>query len=268
MNGIDVFIPYHPKDRHALPHVVASLFRHLRPQPARVVCVGGPLPQVAVAKVVAAGGTLLDEHQVDEVPHRSLMAEIVIRRKIRTGWYYQQLLKWAFRRLSTTPAYVVFDADSVLVADLELIDGTGRYVLDRTEQRHEPYFDHFQHLFGWRPPLAPSFIINYQIIDVALLDGLLAEIEQRQPGKSWHAAIMDAVDRTQIAGFSEFETYGHWLARHQPERLVSRPGMNWESNVKRLWLRSFINRKARREGFTTVSYHQFKAERPPRFRWW
>ncbi len=269
MEAIDVFIPYHPKDRRALPHVVTSLFRHLTPSPARVVCVGSGLSPRAAAAVRAAGGELLDEHSISEIPHRSAMPEIVVRGKIRTGWYYQQLLKWSFRRLSRTPAYAVIDADSVLIQQVELWRG-GRYQLERTDQWHEPYFTAFERLFGWTPQAQgqtlPSFIINFQIIDVLLLNELLTEIEARGGGLPWHNCIMNAVDRTQISGFSEFETYGHWLARHHPQRFTSRPGANHETNVRWLWLRHFINAKARRRGCTTVSYHQFKAERANRFR--
>lgn len=264
LDSVDVFIPYHPKDRHALPHVVKSLYQHLRPRPKRVVCVGSGLSGGAAQAVVAAGGEFLDERAVSEVPHRSAMPEILVRRRIRTGWYYQQLLKWAFRRLSTTAAYVVIDADSVLVNDLSLQQADGTYLLDRTTQWHEPYFDHFARILGWRPARQDSFIINYQIIDVALLDELLAEIETRGGGKPWHTCIMDAVDRTQNAGFSEFETYGYWLATTHPERFASRMGANHETSIKRLWLRWWINPKAQRAGFTSVSYHQFNAEKKPR----
>ena len=76
--------------------------------------------------------------------------------------------------------------------------------------------------------------------------------------------VMDAVDRTQNAGFSEFETYGYWLSAKHPERFTSRMGANHETNVKRLWLRWWINPKAQRAGFTSVSYHQFNAEKKPR----
>lgn len=258
MEQVDVFIPYHIKDRQALPHAVRSAFRHLVPRPARVMCVGAGLPADSAQAVRAAGGELLDERQVTEIPQRSAMAEIVVAGQVRTGWYYQQFLKWAFRRLATTAAFVVLDADSLLVGPLVLWQD-GRYVLDRSDQQHAPYFDAFEHLLGWRPVPQESFIINYQIIDVALLDTLIAEIEAHAGGRqTWHERILAVIDRTQISGFSEFETYGYWLAKHRPISFTSRRGANHETRVKRLPFRHLINPLMRLRGFTTVSYHQTK----------
>lgn len=257
MERVDVFIPYHIKDRHALPHAVRSAFRHLVPRPAHVVCVGAELPADSAQAVRAAGGELLDERLVAEVPHRSVMPEITVNGQVRTGWYYQQFLKWAFRRLATTPAYVVLDADSLLVGPLVLWQD-GRYVLDRSDQQHVPYFDVFEQLLGWRPVPGESFIINYQIIDVALLDTLIAEIETRAAGQPWHERILAVIDRTEVSGFSEFETYGYWLSQHQPTAFIARRGANHETRLKRLPFRHLINPWMRLRGFTTVSYHQSK----------
>ncbi len=257
LTRIDVFIPYHVKDCHALPYAVASVFRHLVPRPARVLCVGAGLPEGSAQAVRAAGGELLDEAQVEGLPARSAMTDIVVNGQVRTGWYYQQLLKWAFRRLARTPAYVVLDADSVLVAPLVLWRD-GQYILDRSEQHHLPYFTVFEQLFGWRPAPAASFIINYQIIDVGLLDALIAEIEARAGGQPWHQRIMALVDRRELSGFSEFETYGYWMTRHHPAAFVARPGTNHGTRAKRLPFRYLINALARLRGFTTVSYHQIR----------
>ncbi len=259
MDAVDVFIPYHRKDRHVLAYAVASAFRHLVPRPARVVCVGGDLPPEILAGIAAAGGERIDECSLAEIPHRSAMAEISVRGEVRTGWYYQQFLKWGFRKLAKTKAYVVLDADSILVAPLVLW-ADGKYVIDRTIEHHPPYFATFRALLGWRPAPADSFIINYQIIDVALLNALIHEIEARAEGQVWHQRILGVIDRTEASAFSEFETYGYWLADRHPGIFISRPGRNHNTKVKYLPLRWWINLRARFRGCTTVSYHQFRRD--------
>ena len=251
----DVVIPFHPKDHEVLPHVVRSLHRFLVPRPARVVCIGRALPPEIQRTIVAAGAELLDEAQVTEVPPLPAMAPIVVAGEIRTGWYYQQFLKWAFRRLSTTPAYVVWDADTILVSRVALWDG-GTYVLERSVQHHPPYFTAYERLFGYRPTPQDSFIINYQIIEVALLDELIAMIERPDPARPWHEHILAAIDRTEASGFSEFETYGYWLSRHHPEVFRSRPGRNKSIGRKHFPWRIAYNAWERLRGYQSVSYHE------------
>lgn len=256
MDAVDVFIPFHVKDAAPLPLVVRSLFQHLRPRPARVVCVGTGLSPELTAQIQAHGGEVLEERAVTEIPAKADLPAITVAGQPRTGWYYQQFLKWGFRRLARTPAYVVMDADTVLVAPLVLWQD-GRYVLDRTDQFHPPYFATFERLLGWRPERQDSFIINYQILDVALVDELIATIRGAD-GADWVQRILATIDRTEVAAFSEFETYGYWLSRTHPERFTSRPGANVGSRAKRLAWHPLIGRLARWRGATTVSYHQVR----------
>jgi hypothetical protein len=254
----DVFIPLHPKDGRVVEHCIRSLHRHLRPRPARIVVLARELPAELRARLTALGAEIHDEDRFGELPPRASLPDITCRGIPRSGWYYQQFLKLEARRHSRTPTYAVVDADTVLLRPLELVDAQGRYVFDRTAQFHVPYFGTFEKLLGWRPERQPSFIINYLAFDVALVDRLLAEIEAQAGGRRWWERIIDVIDRSEMSAFSEFETYGYWLARHHPQRFVGAARGNRHTKVKYLWLLPLHRALAGWRGERTVSYHNHR----------
>jgi hypothetical protein len=254
----DVFIPLHPKDGQVVAHCIRSLHRHLVPRPARVVVLARDLPAALQRELAALGAELLDEDHVGELPPRASLPDISCRGIPRSGWYYQQFLKFEARHLSRTPCYAVMDADTVLLRRLELVDSAGRYVFDRTDQHHAPYFDTFAKLLGWRPEPQPSFIINYLAFDAALVEALIADIEARSGGRRWWEAILDHIDRNEMSAFSEFETYGYWLARHHAGRFVSRRRGNRHTKLKYLPLRPLHALFAPLRNEWSVSYHNHR----------
>jgi hypothetical protein len=241
-----------------LPYCIRSLQRHLVPSPARVVVLARELPTGLRRELDTLGVEVLDEDGIGELPARASLPEIACRGIPRSGWYYQQFLKFEARRLSRTPCYAVVDADTVLLRRLELVDDRRRYVFDRTDQHHTPYFDTFEKLLGWRPEAQESFIINYLAFDVALVDELIAAIEAQAGGRRWWERILDCIDRNEMSGFSEFETYGYWLARRHPERFVSAHRRNRHTKQKYLALRPLHALLAPLRGETTVSYHNHR----------
>lgn len=254
----DIFIPTHPKDAQVLPFCIRSLRRYLVPSPVRVVVLARELPSAVRHELDALQVEVLDEDHIGELPPRSSLPDISCRNIPRSGWYYQQFLKFEARRLSTSPCYAVVDADTVLLRRLDLVSADGRYVFDRTTQHHKPYFDTFERLLGWRPEQQKSFIINYLAFDVQLVNALIADIEAHAGGLRWWEFILSSIDRSEMSAFSEFETYGYWLARHHPQRFVSSQRGNRHTKLKYLPLRPFHALLAPLRDEWTVSYHNHR----------
>lgn len=140
------------------------------------------------------------------------------------GWYFQQLLKFSFcDRGVPGDYYLIWDADTIPLRPVEFFDPRGRMIFTTADENHSPYFDTYRNLLGEEPHREFSFISQHMIVQKELLWEMLARIERKFPGpESWAWKIMRNLvgDGTNL--FSEYETLGHYVKNHYPERAVYR----------------------------------------------
>ena len=266
---VDVFINLQGIDIQVLPTCVRSIRTYLSPPPNRIVVVSAQTENQDL--ITRLGLVQIDESSLSDLFPRNKMRTIVSRGRDRTGWYFQQLLKWAVRSNSETEDYVIVDADTVFVAPvcLRLRD---KYVFHRSGQHHLAYFVTFEKLLGYRPQREPSYIVNYMIMNRSLIEELIERIEDRGHGRPWHAIILDSIDLNQPSSFSEFETYGYYMSRFHPDLFTSirdpkyspvkipRIGeMDGSLVLPRSLLRfhPLQEQLAKIIGFSTISYHRY-----------
>lgn len=253
---IDVFIPAHAKDFSVLPLCIRSLKKHLRPASRTITVVCVESEQELRQAVADDSVKWLQQDAVEDILPRDAMPRFVWEGRDRSGWYYQQLLKYALRKHSLTRHYLVMDADTVFVRRTDFTR-SGRYVFYASEQFHEPYFRTYQKLLGYFPERQPSFITDYMILDSDFLDELLQLISARANGAKWYDAILAAIDPAELSSFSEYETYGYYLSRHHPECFESVPLAYTMLPRNRLkWARVDAICARRRKAFS-ISYHDY-----------
>ncbi len=257
MAGIDVFIPLHAKDLAVAPLAITSLRRYLSPSPGRIVVVS-EFPEVLASRALRrAGAELIPAQQVPDIPPRAEMPSIVVKGQVRTGWYYQQLLKWGVRRLATSADYLIWDGDTLAITPVQVMV-EGQAVFDRGDQYHLPYFSTIESLLGFQPGRQDSFITNYMVFNCRRLDQLIQEIESRHPGLSWSQTILATIDRTEMSSFSEYETYGYWLQQRHPGTFLRGMGRNRDLRRRHRFYHWFNRRRALARGCTTLSYFNHK----------
>jgi hypothetical protein len=255
--SLDIFIPLHEKDLMVLPGCVASIRQHLEPRPARIVIIPRSDDLRTHPSIRKMGVETLSEGDFHELTPRASLPEILVKGKLRSGWYFQQFIKWGVRRFSRTQNFLVIDADTVLIAPL-VVMRAGRPIFDQTEQHHLPYFDTYARIFGVRPSPRPSFIINYMVFSVAWLDELISDIHARFPGQNWDRTIMSLIDRSEMSAFSEFETYGYWLSERKAGEFSRGDGRNRELRVRRRHFHWWYRWQSLQRGFNTISYHNHR----------
>jgi hypothetical protein len=140
----------------------------------------------------------------------------------RAAWYYQQFLKMAFaQHPSVSDHYLIWDADTVPLRPLSFFDASGRIlVAPSNEHAHAPYFDTIKP-FGLSRQVGFSFVSEHLMVRTSHMLELL-DVLARIPGRSathWVWNIMDSVEPVSLAGsgFSEFETYGNFVAARHPD---------------------------------------------------
>lgn len=134
----------------------------------------------------------------------------------RAGWYYQQFLKLEFHRVCQDEYYLVWDADTIPLRNIEMFNDMDEPFLDVKIEYNKPYFDTLFNLFGIKKVIEKSFISEHMLFKKEYVKEMLDEIMSCQvDGDTYYAKIFSAIDSPALSSFSEFETYGTWVAtRH------------------------------------------------------
>ncbi len=151
------------------------------------------------------------------------------------GWYFQQLLKFNF--CFSEPGddyYLIWDADTIPLRNMEFFDGQGKMLFVTGDEEHAPYFETYRKLLGEEPGREFSFISQHMIVQKSLLREMLAMIEAHLPGTDpWAWKIMRNLEGASTNLFSEYEMFGHYVKNHHPDRAVFRQ-LPWLRNGSRL----------------------------------
>lgn len=140
------------------------------------------------------------------------------------GWYFQQLLKYAFCfQNQEDDYYLIWDADTVPLRSMHFFDQSGRMLFTTADEKKACYFDNYRLLLREDPAHAFSFISQHMIVQKSILREMLARIESNFAGdESWGWKIMRNLQGTGTNLFSEYETLGHYVKVHYPERAAFR----------------------------------------------
>jgi len=150
----------------------------------------------------------------------------------RAGWYLQQMAKLGYATVGAPDEhYLIWDCDTVPLRKIDLFDSNKRPFFTMSDERHPPYLDTYKNLFGYKPDYIGSFISQHMVVNKGIAREMLSEIEARNPKDgSWSWAIMkNLAPEKSLSLFSEYETYGYYLATRHSDKFKSRR-LSWLRN--------------------------------------
>lgn len=139
-----------------------------------------------------------------------------------TGWYYQQFLKMQYSRMCTDEYYMVWDGDTIPCKDIVMFqEESGKPYIDLKHEYHKEYFETMGRLLpGFTKVIERSFISEHMLFRTDIMQALLVDIEKNDsiPGTTFWEKIINSIpeDQIQSSAFSEFETYGTYVALKYP----------------------------------------------------
>jgi len=151
------------------------------------------------------------------------------------GWYFQQLLKFAFTFQKTDDDhYLIWDADTVPLRPLQFFDEKGRMLFTTASEYNPDYFDTYRKLFRRDPHREFSFISQHIIVRKSILREMLELIEKNCSGnENWAWKIMRNLEGKTTNRFSEYETFGHYVKNMHPSSAAFR-SLPWSRDGVRL----------------------------------
>ncbi len=249
---IDIVIPVIDKDSETLPYVVDSVRENVKHPIGEVffVCPGDSVQVRRVAK--EKGCIIVDERELLPVSPKDI--NYVSHGKNRSGWLYQQFLKWSGAKFCSHRYYLVADSDTVF-ARPQVFEIEGRIVFDVCDGVHKPYFDAYEKIFGSRPESGISFTSHHALIDVEMIKTMIAEIENMH-GMPWYDAIIRSIDINETSSVSDYDNYGQFVLSKTPERMIVRYWRNL-SLYRRDLDKDRAHRAIATKRYLTLSFHAY-----------
>ncbi len=149
-----------------------------------------------------------------------------------TGWYYQQFVKMQYALKTNDEYYMVWDGDTIPCKKIEMFqENSGKPYLDMKHEEHGEYFETMGTLLpGMRKMVGRSFISEHMLFKTDIMKELISAIENNSSlfGTTFWEKVIDAIplEKIQSSSFSEFETYGTYVALRRPDAYMLR---EWHS---------------------------------------
>lgn len=260
MNKIDVLIPAIEKDLDVLPHSIDSVRKQVR-HPIGKIFIVGPENKKIKSLCIAKHCKFIDEDSLLPLAKKDINYSPT-RRNIpvdRSGWLFQQLLKLGGDTLGSSDGFLVLDADTVLIRP-HIFEHCGKTVLFCRTLHYKPYFTTYKRLLGEEAP-GPAqsvfFVSHYMYFKKSHLRELKKLIESKH-NTEWYMAILKNINKNQWDSFSEYETYGNFMMKNHPHKIILKPRRNL--SLKRSSIENIskiMTQLVKKHNVRSVSFHSW-----------
>jgi len=162
---------------------------------------------------------LLDEDKIIENISLSVIQKYFTQRigtPLRAGWYFQQFLKMSVSNIpDVADHYLIWDSDTILLQPLTFFDHDRTVFINPKIEDHEPYFKALKKTTDIEKQVDFSFISEHLMVNKSYMSELVHNFRAKASDEvSWVELILNSIDNDHLgaSGFSEFETYGNFIA--------------------------------------------------------
>lgn len=215
----DVVIPSASRDISFLPRVIS----HINKNFDNVGTIYVLTAKININKLSVKGQTnviVLDENTLlDGLTFSSVASRLEkFGYKSKTGWYFQQFLKYAFALSPyASEYYLTWDSDTIPLRNIPFFSN-GKPLFTMKKEYNPSYFTTIKSLFNVDKLTDFSFIAEHMVFKTEIVKEMLSFImSTNMEGDTWMDKILNAGDYTmEYPPFSEFETYGTYCYLKHP----------------------------------------------------
>ncbi|MFH0829339.1 MAG: DUF6492 family protein [Candidatus Kerfeldbacteria bacterium] len=213
---IDVVMAAAEKDYGVLVHVIDSIREYVR-HPLGTIFIISPKSEAIVALCREKQCVFIDENTVLPVTKKDI--RYFVSGIDRSGWLFQQLLKWSGDVYATHEYFLITDADTVFCRPQKFVD-QGKVIMPASGQFcHIPYLTTYRKLTGETVEAVVNFTSHHVLVQKSKMAALKRKIEAHC-GTEWYRAIMDNIDVNEGSFVSDYETYGQYVYSTYPDECV------------------------------------------------
>lgn len=171
----------------------------------------------------------------------------------RSGWLFQQLLKFNGDTIVQSENYLSICTDTVLIQPHRFIVND-KIIFRQNEEWHTPYFKNFKKIFGYRIKSWFSYTSHMMLFNKTMMRELKAELEIKHPGQSWDNVYTSTKSPDVQSCISDYDTYANWVRCNYPNRVKNIPLYNRTLSRTELVPLMDLERKYAKN-YHSVSFH-------------
>lgn len=249
---LEIFIPCLEKDLINLELNITNIYKFLK-HPIKRINIVSPRNKLIENFCKKNNVNYIFENEI--LDKNKLKINYKVNKYDRSGWLYQQLLKYSFDSISETENYLVIDADTILTIP-QVYENSGKYILLISDEYHEPYFENYFKLTGIIPKSNLSSVAHSMIFNKIVLKNLKTHIEEHNK-LNWIDSIISNIDKNELSGFSEYETYGQWVLENYSELYIREYFFNKSLRSNQRKLNTNIFERNETDIIRSVSFHKY-----------
>lgn len=249
---LEIFIPCIEKDLKILELNIKNIYKFLK-HPIKRINIVSPNNKIIVNFCKKNKINFIDENEI--LKNDKNKFSYTVNDIDRSGWLYQQLLKYSFDSFSETENYLVIDADTILTKS-QVYEYNGKLVLLMSDEYHIPYFENYYKLTGLIPKSNLSSVAHSMIFNKEILKKLKSHIEKIN-NLNWIDSIIKNIDKKELSGFSEYETYGLWVIENFNDLYIREYFFNKSLKMNQLKYLTKLSDNQNNEILRSVSFHKY-----------
>jgi hypothetical protein len=211
---IDIVFCAIDKDYDILVHAIDSA-RHYIKHPISDIYIISPVSD-RIKKICGEKNcVLIDENKVLPLTVKDI--NYVVNETNRSGWLFQQLLKWEAGKYTKNSHYLVTEADTIFCRP-RVFEQEGKIIFPVSSYPcHIPYFKAIKNLIGLTILPLMNLTSHHALYSKKILANLKKDIEGHCKTK-WYQAIIDRADRNEGSAVSDYESYGQYAFFKYPSQ--------------------------------------------------
>lgn len=249
---IDIVICAIKKDYPVLIHAIKSIRKYIK-HPIGDIFIISPISNEIKVLTDNYKCILIDENKVLPITKNDI--KYTVNGMDRSGWLFQQLLKWSADKFVKNQHFLITEADTAYCRPQVFIHNR-RVLLPVSNQLcHLPYFAAVKRLIGKKVDPIINVTSHHSLFEKTKLKALKQTIEKRCK-VVWWQGIINKLDHKQGASVSDYETYGQFVYLNYPNDFEKEYWYN--HSFKRTQLKD-INKiiKQSRNKYKNISFHSY-----------
>ena len=210
---IDVVMCAIDKDYDILVHAIDSVRKNIK-HPLGKIYIISPLSERIKAICEQKKCISIDENKVLPITKKDI--EYKVDGHDRSGWLFQQLLKWGADKFTENDNFLVTEADTVFCRPRVFVNKSKIVFPVSSYPSHIPYFQAINNLLGLRVAPLINLTSHHGLYSKKILQSLKNDIEKHCNMK-WYEAIIEKADRKEGSSVSDYDSYGQYALSKYPE---------------------------------------------------
>lgn len=264
--NLQIIIPHIARNNDLLKINIPYIQKNLMPKEIVIITKQETINDISSDYLSYSNIIFLDENLIYPDLTFAKIKELLSKTKCeedKTGWYFQQFLKfaWSFNS-KAADYYLTWDSDTIPLKQIDFFSKEGKPYFLKKQEFNASYFQTMEKLLGLKKENDFSFIAESMIFSKKIVTELIEKIESNKnvQGFTFYEKIISLIDYAEKPrlAFSEFETYGTYVSKKYPNLYLTKETKAFRMGARKYGLNpTLYDLKREAKKYETISFEKW-----------